>query len=138
MNVESEQHDTAPPSRQRSTRPSSPAPGGGEPMDIEGEGNTNHKATPPPASNTPTAAATGAAAAGGGGEGPLDAPAFSIDVCFEASKLPLDVAIVNSVRAAGGDEKIRKYLQAVLVVGGTALIPGLAHALESRCASLSH
>lgn len=57
---------------------------------------------------------------------------FSIDVCFEASKLPLDVAIFNSARAAGGDEKIRKYLQAVLVVGGSALVPGMAHALESR------
>lgn len=57
---------------------------------------------------------------------------FAIDVCFEASKLPLDVAIFNSARAAGGDEKIRKYLQAVLVVGGCALVPGMAHALESR------
>ncbi len=59
--------------------------------------------------------------------------AFNIDVAFEASKLPLDVAIFNSARAAGGDEKIRKYLQAVLVVGGSALVPGMAHALESRC-----
>lgn len=57
---------------------------------------------------------------------------YAIDVCFEASKLPLDVAIFNSARAAGGDEKIRKYLQAVLVIGGTAAIPGMAHALESR------
>jgi actin-related protein 8 len=57
---------------------------------------------------------------------------YEIDVCFEASKLPLDVAIFNSARAAGGDEKIRKYLQAVLVIGGSALIPGMAHALESR------
>ena len=57
---------------------------------------------------------------------------FAIDVCFEASKLPLDVAIFNSVRAAGGDDKIRKYLQAVLVVGGTARMAGMAHALESR------
>ena len=57
---------------------------------------------------------------------------FAIDVCFEASKLPLDVAIFNSARAAGGDEKIRKYLQAVLVVGGCALVPGMGHALESR------
>lgn len=57
---------------------------------------------------------------------------FGIDVAFEAGKLPLDVAIFNSARAAGGDEKIRKYLQAVLVVGGTALVPGMAHALESR------
>jgi len=57
---------------------------------------------------------------------------FAIDSCFEASKLPLDVAIFNSARAAGGDEKIRKYLQAVLVIGGSALVPGMAHALESR------
>lgn len=57
---------------------------------------------------------------------------YDFDVCFEASKLPLDVAIFNSARAAGGEEKIRKYLQAVLVIGGTALIPGMAHALESR------
>lgn len=57
---------------------------------------------------------------------------FDFDVCFEASKLPLDVAIFNSARAAGGEEKIRKYLQAVLVIGGSALIPGMAHALESR------
>ena len=65
---------------------------------------------------------------------PLQVPfsAFNIDVSFEASKLPLDVAIFNSARAAGGDEKIRKYLQAVLVIGGTALVPGMAHALESR------
>lgn len=56
----------------------------------------------------------------------------SIDVCFEASKLPLDIAIFNSVRATGGEEKIRKYLQAVLVVGGTALTQGVVHALESR------
>ena len=57
-----------------------------------------------------------------------------IDLQLEASKLPLDVAIFNSARAAGGDDKIRKYLQAVLVVGGTSLTPGIAHALESRYA----
>lgn len=55
-----------------------------------------------------------------------------IDVCLEASKLPLDVAIFNSARACGGDDKIRKYLQAVLVIGGGAQLPGMAHALESR------
>ncbi|KAF8906229.1 actin-related protein [Gymnopilus junonius] len=62
---------------------------------------------------------------------------YAIDVNFEASKLPLDVAIFNSARAAGGDEKIRKYLQAVLVIGGTALIPGMAHALESRLQAIA-
>ena len=63
---------------------------------------------------------------------PVAYRAYNLDVSFEASKLPLDVAIFNSARAAGGDEKIRKYLQAVLVIGGTALVPGMAHALESR------
>ncbi|KAH7927316.1 actin-like ATPase domain-containing protein [Leucogyrophana mollusca] len=62
---------------------------------------------------------------------------LAIDVCFEASKLPLDVAIFNSARASGGDEKIRKYLQAVLVIGGSALIPGMAHALESRLQAIA-
>lgn len=57
---------------------------------------------------------------------------YAIDVGFEARKLPLDVAIFNSARAAGGDERIRKYLQAVLVIGGTAHIPGMGYALESR------
>jgi len=76
-------------------------------------------------------------------QGPPSHPAqiypggYPIDVCFEASKLPLDVAIFNSARAAGGDEKIRKYLQAVLVIGGTALVPGMAHALESRLQAIA-
>ncbi|KAJ7574463.1 hypothetical protein C8J56DRAFT_979709 [Mycena floridula] len=62
---------------------------------------------------------------------------YSIDVCFEASKLPLDVAIFNSVRSTGGDDKIKKYLQNVLVIGGSALIPGMAHALESRLQAIA-
>jgi actin-related protein 8 len=74
-----------------------------------------------------------AAASPATGEGAGSAQGgFNLDIAFEASKLPMDVAIFNSARAAGGDEKIRKYLQAVLVVGGTALIPGISHALESR------
>ncbi|KAF8745459.1 hypothetical protein AX14_008889 [Amanita brunnescens Koide BX004] len=68
---------------------------------------------------------------------PTQPNGFSIDVCFEASKLPLDIAIFNSVRATGGEEKIRKYLQAVLVVGGTALTQGIVHALESRLQAIA-
>ncbi|KZT27931.1 actin-like ATPase domain-containing protein [Neolentinus lepideus HHB14362 ss-1] len=68
---------------------------------------------------------------------PLYPGGYAIDVCFEASKLPLDVAIFNSARAAGGDEKIRKYLQAVLVVGGGARLAGMAHALESRLQAIA-
>lgn len=63
---------------------------------------------------------------------PSAAKEYGIDVPFEASKLPLDVAIYNSVRAAGPDEKMKKYLNAVLVIGGTSLISSMDHALRSR------
>jgi actin-related protein 8 len=103
---------------------------------IEGEA-TSKAPTPPPPSSTggaDEAALETAAASPGTGESAGNVPGgFNLDIAFEASKLPMDVAIFNSARAAGGDEKIRKYLQAVLVVGGTALIPGISHALESRC-----
>jgi actin-related protein 8 len=104
---------------------------------IEGEA-TSKAPTPPPASSAGGAeepvAETAAASPGTGGEGAgSTSGGINLDIAFEASKLPMDVAIFNSARAAGGDEKIRKYLQAVLVVGGTALIPGISHALESRC-----
>lgn len=54
-----------------------------------------------------------------------------LDVPYEAAKLPMDVAIFNSARAAGS-EKSKKFLQTVIVVGGSARIPGIIHALESR------
>lgn len=59
-------------------------------------------------------------------------PPVEIDVRWEASKLPLDVAIFNSARAAGGVDRIKKFLQVVVIVGGTSMIPGVVHALESR------
>jgi actin-related protein 8 len=102
---------------------------------IEGEA-TSKAPTPPPPSSTvgvDEVVPEIAAASPGTGEGAgTSSGGLNIDIAFEASKLPMDVAIFNSARAAGGDEKIRKYLQAVLVVGGTALIPGISHALESR------
>ncbi|EMD39130.1 hypothetical protein CERSUDRAFT_112814 [Gelatoporia subvermispora B] len=120
------------------------------PMEIaddEGESKAPTPSATATASTTNASATPTAAAAANGSvavdEQPSAAPAptfpggYPIDVCFEASKLPLDVAIFNSARAAGGDEKIRKYLRAVLVVGGTALVPGMAHALESRLQAIA-
>lgn len=99
------------------------------PMDVESENNNKTPAPPPPTQSVPppvlSSKVTSASSA-------IYPGGFTIDVCSEASKLPLDVAIYNSARGAGGVDKIRKYLQAVLVVGGTALVPGMAHALESR------
>jgi actin-related protein 8 len=102
-------------------------------VDVEGETKAPPSSTPAPSNqpSTPKPSVNNSASAATYPGG------FAIDVCFEASKLPLDVAIFNSARAAGGDEKIRKYLQAVLVIGGTALIPGMAHALESRLQAIA-
>ncbi|KIM90506.1 hypothetical protein PILCRDRAFT_812253 [Piloderma croceum F 1598] len=105
------------------------------PMDIDIENDNKTPAppgvptaqsVPPPALNSKVPSSSAAYPGG-----------HMIDVGFEASKLPLDVAIFNSSRAAGGDDKIRKYLQAVLVIGGTALLPGMAHALESRLQAIA-
>ena len=109
------------------------------PMDVDKEKPEDSKNQTPAPSNQPTPPQQAQQQQQPGqGQGPSlqsskDA-APQIDLQLEASKLPLDVAIFNSTRAAGGDDKIRKYLQAVLVVGGTALTPGIAHALESRYA----
>jgi actin-related protein 8 len=91
-------------------------------IDVEGDGKPSSMPIPPQPQQPQQPSAPVVSSYGG----------LGIDVCFEASKLPLDVAIFNSARASGGDDKIRKHLQAVLVIGGSALIPGMAHALESR------
>lgn len=102
---------------------------------MEGEATSKAPTPPLPSSSggADEAVPENAATSPGTGEGTgTTSGGLNLDIAFEASKLPMDVAIFNSARAAGGDEKIRKYLQAVLVVGGTALIPGISHALESR------
>ncbi|TFY71544.1 hypothetical protein EVG20_g1464 [Dentipellis fragilis] len=110
---------------------------GDDAMDVDIEGDSKPAIAAPPVSDTAGQAQQPTPHDASGK--PVEQPAshFDIDICFEASKLPLDVAIFNSTRAAGGDDKIRKYLQAVLVVGGTALIPGMSHALESRLQAIA-
>ena len=106
------------------------------PMEVDKEKPEDSKNQTPTPSNQPTPQQQTQQQPGQGQgsapQQPSKDAAPQIDLLLEASKLPLDVAIFNSTRAAGGDDKIRKYLQAVLVVGGTALTPGMAHALESR------
>jgi len=108
------------------------------PMEVDKEKAEDSKTQTPVPSNQPASQQQQQQQPSGQAQGPSQSQqpskdaAPQIDLLLEASKLPLDVAIFNSARAAGGDDKIRKYLQAVLVVGGTALTQGMAHALESR------
>ena len=61
-----------------------------------------------------------------------------IDTRFEATKIPLDLAIFHSIQAnttgagSGGPDRLKKMLACILVVGGTALTPGMLGALDSR------
>lgn len=58
-----------------------------------------------------------------------------IDVPFEASKLPLDVAVFNSARGASENATaplVAKFLENVLLVGGGSLVSGLAQMLQQR------
>ncbi|KAG1746603.1 uncharacterized protein EDB91DRAFT_1327944 [Suillus paluster] len=132
ISLPSTAHATPPPTVESSAQSTAGAPGGVsadapmEVIDVEGDG----KPSPVPVPLQPQPAQSSVPVASNYG-------GLGIDVCFEASKLPLDVAIFNSARASGGDDKIRKHLQAVLVIGGSALIPGMAHALESRLQAIA-
>lgn len=56
----------------------------------------------------------------------------SIDYVFESGKLPLDVAVFESLAAAGGEDKIKRVATNILVVGGIANVQGIGFALQSR------
>ncbi|UZJ54583.1 hypothetical protein CBS101457_003903 [Exobasidium rhododendri] len=68
------------------------------------------------------------------------AATHAIDVPWEASKVPLDFAVWNSIQAsitnlgsAGtSEERIRRMMSNIICTGGTALIPGIGFALEAR------
>lgn len=51
---------------------------------------------------------------------------------MQASRMPLDYAIASSIATVGNETKIKNIAGAVLLIGGGALIPGVAAALESR------
>lgn len=106
----------------RSASPTQPSAGNDSPPDVE--------IIPAPA--TKKSKSKGESSRAAPPQVPAAAPAPVIDVRWEASKLPLDVAIFNSARAAGGVDRIKKFLQVVVIVGGTSMIPGMVHALESR------
>ncbi|KZW01252.1 actin-like ATPase domain-containing protein [Exidia glandulosa HHB12029] len=80
------------------------------------------------------------------GEGITQAMVFStqhlsphgLDIPREAAKLPVDVAVFNSARAVGAEDKVRRMLSSVLLVGGgAARIRGVNAALETRLSAIA-
>lgn len=63
---------------------------------------------------------------------PPNVEVSTIDYSFESGKLPLDVAVFESIAAAGGDDKVKRVATNILVVGGLANVQGVGFALQSR------
>ena len=95
-------------------------------------------------SPTPQPSTAGGVAAGTAedSEPPIPPAGPTIDIPYEASKTPLDQAILNSLLTSigqvgpAGDERLRKMSNNILCVGGTARIPGLGAALEARLSAM--
>lgn len=67
---------------------------------------------------------------------PLDAPPSAaqntLDHLTESSKLPLDVAVFESLCMSGTDDKVKRVATNILVVGGVGNAQGIGFALQSR------
>ncbi|KAM0750707.1 actin-like ATPase domain-containing protein [Meredithblackwellia eburnea MCA 4105] len=55
-----------------------------------------------------------------------------LNIRYEAGKIPLDVAVVESIVAAGTEDRMKRLCQNVLVVGGSAAIHNVGFAVETR------
>lgn len=56
----------------------------------------------------------------------------SIDHFTESSKLPLDVALLESLSHSGSDDKLKRVITNILIVGGIGNMQGVGFALQSR------
>lgn len=56
----------------------------------------------------------------------------NVDIRREAGKIPLHIAVVQSILAAGLEDRMRRICNSVLIVGGTANVHNIGFAIESR------
>ncbi|GAA6008824.1 uncharacterized protein JCM10292_004683, partial [Rhodotorula paludigena] len=134
--------------RADSSHGASPAPGSNAATPALEDPNSAAFSTLPPQAALPALPSAAASLAGspapenGGTSGtpkpPAAAPApppQNVDVRFESSKLPLDVAVVESILAAGpAEERLKKVAANLLIVGGTGGIHNVGFAVQSRVA----
>ena len=62
---------------------------------------------------------------------PMMSSAF--DVPLEASKVPLDVAVFESLCTVVGEDRLKRLVNSIVLIGGTAKIHNAGFALQSRC-----
>jgi hypothetical protein len=85
------------------------------------------------AAATTTTTTTSTTTTKGGANANGDAELLNaVDVPVESSKIPLDVAVMTSLSTAQTEERVKKLVSGLLLVGGTSLIPGAGWAVQSR------
>jgi actin-related protein 8 len=106
------------------SQPGTPVPAFGE------TGPPTRTGSPTPAVAVPKPAATPTTAKGGAtGDAEL---LSTVDVPAESSKIPLDVAIMASLSTAQTEDRVKRLVSGLLLVGGSSLIPGSGWAIQSR------
>ena len=51
---------------------------------------------------------------------------------LNAGKIPLDIAIVESLSSAGLEDRVKRFASSIIIVGGGAKMHGMSWALQSR------
>lgn len=59
-------------------------------------------------------------------------PRSDEEISFESSKVPLDLAVLESLSAVGSEDRTKKLAQNIFIVGGTARLVNMAWGLQSR------
>ncbi|GAA96764.1 uncharacterized protein L969DRAFT_90691 [Mixia osmundae IAM 14324] len=67
---------------------------------------------------------------------PVDVDYPYIDVAFESSKTSVDGGIYESIMTSISEERLKRFLGNLILVGGTSLLHGMPFAVQSRLAGL--
>lgn len=62
----------------------------------------------------------------------IELQSVEIDYVAESAKLPLDVAVFESICQSGAEDKVKRVATNILVVGGVGNLQGVGWALQSR------
>lgn len=60
------------------------------------------------------------------------APPEGVDFARESGKLPLDLAIVESLAASNSEDRVKKFCGAIVLTGGMANLHNVAWGISSR------
>lgn len=84
------------------------------------------------AAPAPSGAAEGVNADGTPAPAAAGEAAPTVDYQWESGKLPLDLAILESLTSLGTEDRIKKMAGAILITGGLANIHNIAWGVSSR------